>query len=98
MTREDVEFLSDGLKLRGHLYVPEGIDPPYPTVVMAGGWCYVKELIQPEYAQALIVWPHNRHGDGCAMPPAGKKDIEIGPEYLMAVYGPFEPGPISGII
>lgn len=48
LTREDVEFKSDGLKLRGHLYLPEGIEPPYPTVVMAGGWCYVKELIQPE--------------------------------------------------
>jgi len=54
VTPEDVEFESDGLKLRGHLYLPEGIEPPYPIVVMAGGWCYVKELIQPEYAQFFV--------------------------------------------
>lgn len=29
-------------------------EPPYPTVVMAGGWCYVKELIQPEYAGFFV--------------------------------------------
>lgn len=28
--------------------------PPHPAVVMAGGWCYVKELIQPEYSQLFI--------------------------------------------
>jgi hypothetical protein len=38
----------------GEVYTPEGIEPPYPTVVMAGGWCYVKELIQPEYAGFFV--------------------------------------------
>ena len=51
--REDVTFLSDGRKLAGHLYLPEG-DGPFPLVVMAGGWCYVKELVQPYYAQAFV--------------------------------------------
>ena len=54
MTRENVEFDSDGLKLKGHFYVPDDAKPPYPTVVMAGGWCYVKELIQPEYAEFFV--------------------------------------------
>jgi UTP--glucose-1-phosphate uridylyltransferase len=26
---------------------------PFPTVVMAGGWCYVKELVQPSYAEVI---------------------------------------------
>jgi pimeloyl-ACP methyl ester carboxylesterase len=51
MSRETVEFNSEGLKLVGHFYKPEQVEPPYPCVVMGGGWCYVKELIQPEYAK-----------------------------------------------
>ena len=50
MACEDVTFQSDGLKLVGHFYTPDNVDPPYPTIIMGGGWCYVKELIQPEYA------------------------------------------------
>jgi dienelactone hydrolase len=54
MARHAVEFPSDGLRLAGHFYTPDGVDPPWPTVVMGGGWCYVKELIQPEYAQFFV--------------------------------------------
>lgn len=54
MAREDVTFQSDGLKLVGHFYTPDNVEPPYPTVIMGGGWCYVKELIQPEYAEHFI--------------------------------------------
>jgi pimeloyl-ACP methyl ester carboxylesterase len=52
MTRHDVEFTSDGTTLRGHLYLPEG-DGPFPAVVMAGGWLYVKELLQPTFAEVF---------------------------------------------
>jgi fermentation-respiration switch protein FrsA (DUF1100 family) len=48
--RRDVEFQSGGETVRGWLYVPDG-DGPFPLVVMAGGWCYVKELVQPHYAE-----------------------------------------------
>jgi uncharacterized protein len=48
--RRDVEFRSGGETVRGWLYVPEG-EGPFPAVVMAGGWCYVKELVQPHYAE-----------------------------------------------
>jgi hypothetical protein len=51
MSRE-VEFKSDGVTVRGDLYLPEG-SGPFPVVVMAGGWCYVKELRQPHYARAF---------------------------------------------
>ena len=55
MTRENIEFITDGgLKLKGHFYVPDSVKAPYPAIVMAGGWCYVKELIQPEYAEYFV--------------------------------------------
>ena len=47
-----VEFLSKGVKLRGVLQMPEG-KGPHPLLVMAGGWCYVKEIVMPTYAAAL---------------------------------------------
>jgi fermentation-respiration switch protein FrsA (DUF1100 family) len=47
---ESVEFQSGGETVRGDLYMPEG-PGPHPIVVMAGGWCYVKELVQPRYAE-----------------------------------------------
>ncbi|SFL49480.1 alpha/beta hydrolase [Geodermatophilus ruber] len=50
---ENFEFTSEGTTVRGHLYLPEG-SGPFPLVVMAGGWCYVKELVQPTYARAFV--------------------------------------------
>lgn len=49
--RRDIEFPSTGETVRGWLYTPDGGAGQYPAVVMAGGWCYVKELVQPDYAQ-----------------------------------------------
>ncbi len=49
MTRLDVEFLSEGTTVRGWLYLPDG-EGPHPAVVLAGGWCYVRELVMPHYA------------------------------------------------
>lgn len=48
----DVELKSAGTTIRAHLYLPPG-PGPHPVVVMAGGWCYVKELVQPEYARVF---------------------------------------------
>lgn len=50
MKREEVEFVSDGVTLRGWLYLPDGNAGPHPAVVLAGGWCYVRELVMPHYA------------------------------------------------
>ena len=52
MERIDVEFVSEGTTVRGWLYVPDGAGP-HPAVVLAGGWCYVRELVMPYYAQAF---------------------------------------------
>jgi uncharacterized protein len=47
--RSDVEFTSQGTPVRGWFYAPEG-PGPHPAVVLAGGWCYVRELVMPYYA------------------------------------------------
>jgi cephalosporin-C deacetylase-like acetyl esterase len=52
MPRTDVEFQSEGVTCRGWFYRPEG-DGPFPAVVLAGGWCYVRELVMPYYAEAF---------------------------------------------
>jgi len=52
--REDIDFVSDGDTARGWFFTPEVGEAPYPTVAMAGGWCYVKELVQPHYAQFFV--------------------------------------------
>lgn len=53
MAQREVEFTSGGETVRGDLLLPEG-DGPFPIVVMAGGWCYVKELRQPQYAADFV--------------------------------------------
>jgi uncharacterized protein len=47
-----VELASEGERLSALLYLPEG-PGPHPCVVMGGGWCYVKELTQPRYAEVF---------------------------------------------
>ncbi len=49
---KNVEFMSKGIKLVGVLNMPEG-DGPHPLLVVAGGWCYVKEIVMPTYAAEL---------------------------------------------
>src|SRR5262245_57774426 len=68
-TRQDGQFRSDGTTVRAHLYLPASGRGPHPVVVMAGGWCYVKELVQPEYARvfadagvAALVFDYRRLG------------------------------------
>ena len=51
-----VEFKSAGLRVSALLYLPS-TPGPHPCVVMGGGWCYVKELAQPGYADVFA-----RHG------------------------------------
>ena len=47
-----VEFKSKGEILRGVLNVPDG-EGPFPLLLMAGGWCYVKEIVMPTYAEEM---------------------------------------------
>ena len=52
LTREDIEFKSEGTTVRGWLYLPEG-EGPFPGIAMAGGWSYVKEVVVQHYAKAF---------------------------------------------
>ncbi|MPZ22622.1 MAG: alpha/beta fold hydrolase [Dehalococcoidia bacterium] len=52
--RKEVEFQSKGTTCRGWLCTPDGGSGPYPVVVMAGGWCYVKEIVMPHYVDAFL--------------------------------------------
>ncbi len=49
---EIVNFPSENVELEALLYRPE-TPGPWPVVVMAGGWCYVKELVQPRFARVF---------------------------------------------
>ena len=60
--RQDVEFMSEGTKVKGMFLTPDQGDGPFPTVVMAGGWCYVKELVQPSYAEVFRSFADGRVG------------------------------------
>ena len=52
--RRDIEFKSKGITCRGWLYLPDEGKRPFPIVVMAGGWCYVKEIVMPHYADLFV--------------------------------------------
>ncbi|OEK03887.1 hypothetical protein BFP97_15185 [Roseivirga sp. 4D4] len=53
--KNNIEFKSDGLKLAGHLHLPEGFDPKkqYRAVVVAGSLTSVKEQMADTYADRL---------------------------------------------
>ncbi|MDN2567606.1 alpha/beta hydrolase [Aquibium sp. A9E412] len=48
---EKVEFKSQGETLKGVLTRPQNASGDVPLVVMAGGWCYTKEVVMPHYAR-----------------------------------------------
>jgi fermentation-respiration switch protein FrsA (DUF1100 family) len=56
VSAKQVEFKSKGSHMSALLYLPDS-PGPHPCVVMGGGWCYVKELVQPSYAKVFA-----RHG------------------------------------
>lgn len=53
MNTRNIEFKSNGTTIRGVLALPEG-KGPFPVAVMGGGWCYVKEVVLPHYAQNML--------------------------------------------
>jgi predicted acyl esterase len=70
-----VTFASEDDTVEALLLTPDGDNGPFPAVVMAGGWCYVKELIQPEYAKyfvdagyACLILDYRRFGGSTGQP------------------------------
>lgn len=51
VVREQIEFLSDGLVLRGYFYSPEAGDSAYPVVVMSHGWGATLRMGMEPYAE-----------------------------------------------
>jgi uncharacterized protein len=71
---ETVAIPSEGESLEGLLYLPED-GSPHPAVVMAGGWCYVKELAMPLVAEvfrdagiAVLVFDYRHFGGSSGEP------------------------------
>ena len=52
---EEVSFNSEGVNLKGHLFLPAGFnsDQKYPAAIVTGSWTSVKEQMPDEYASLL---------------------------------------------
>jgi fermentation-respiration switch protein FrsA (DUF1100 family) len=79
--RRDIEFKSEGLTLRGWLYVPDGAKKPVPAVVMAHGFSCLKEMFLDKYAEvfvkdglAVLVYDNRNFGDS-----DGEPRLEVDP-------------------
>jgi fermentation-respiration switch protein FrsA (DUF1100 family) len=59
MADEKVRFRSGQDTIAGVLTRPDRVTGDLPLVIMAGGWCYTKEVVIPHYAKHF-------HGVGCA--------------------------------
>jgi dipeptidyl aminopeptidase/acylaminoacyl peptidase len=73
--KRDIEFKSKGEVCRGWLYTPDEGKAPFAVVVMAGGWCYVKEVVMPHYANffvkaglAALLFDYRRFGESDGEP------------------------------
>lgn len=55
VTMEDVVFISNGINLEGHLFLPIDFDKDaqYPAVIVTGSWTSVKEQMPDEYASLI---------------------------------------------
>ena len=70
-----VEFNSCGDKVSGVLITPDDATGPFPLVILAGGWCYVKEIVMPYYAKAFadigvacLLFDYRNFGESEGMP------------------------------
>ncbi len=75
MSRELIEFASEGRTIRGWLYLPDGAQEPVPAIVMAHGFSAVKEQYLDRYADvfgasglAVIVFDNPNFGDSDGLP------------------------------
>lgn len=52
---EEVNFYSNGVNLKGHLFTPPNFDATkkYPTAIVTGSWTSVKEQMPDEYASVM---------------------------------------------
>ncbi|WP_354700701.1 Quorum-quenching protein AidA [Paraconexibacter sp. AEG42_29] len=82
--REDIEFVSGGVTLRGWFFTPDGASGEVPCIVMAHGFAAVKEMHLDEYAAVftaagLACVVHDHPGFGASDVGVGKPRQEIDP-------------------
>lgn len=82
--REDIEFVSGGVTLRGWFFTPDGASGEVPCIVMAHGFAAVKEMHLDEYAEVftaagLACVVHDHPGFGASDVGVGKPRQEIDP-------------------
>ena len=72
---ENVEFNSCGDTCKGVLTRPTGKSGDVPLVIMAGGWCYTKEIVMPWYGKyfedlgcATLRFDYRRFGESTGEP------------------------------
>ncbi|SEK17245.1 hypothetical protein SAMN05444746_13712 [Variovorax sp. OK212] len=77
--RETVRFMSEGVALSGHMYLPASAKPPGPAVVLCGPMTFVKEQAFAQYAHRLagagfveLTFDPRSHGQSEGMP----RDVE----------------------
>lgn len=70
-----IEFKSKGTTCRGMLKLPADGKGPFPLLVMAGGWCYTKEIVMPDYAEffaqagvACLIFDYRTFGESDGAP------------------------------
>jgi pimeloyl-ACP methyl ester carboxylesterase len=75
MMKRNIEFSSKGVTCRGWLITPDKGNGPFPTLIMAGGWCYTKEIVMPDYADfftregvACLLFDYRNFGESDGMP------------------------------
>lgn len=75
MTEKAVEFKSGVDTCCGVLTMPPDAKGDVPLVIMAGGWCYTKEIVMPHYAKffhdlgcATLRFDYRRFGESTGAP------------------------------
>lgn len=70
-----VEFKSRGETCTGVLHIRDGSKGRLPLLVMAGGWCYTKEIVMPHYAKYFVdagiptlLFDYRRFGESAGQP------------------------------
>ena len=82
---ESVEFNSCGDVCKGVLTRPDGKSGNIPLVIMAGGWCYTKEIVMPWYGKffedlgcATLRFDYRRFGESSGEHSQNRTRKELG--------------------
>jgi len=92
--RKDITFMSEGLRCKGWLYVPDDLKASVkaPTIVMANGFTGVKEQILPDFAVKFVdagfvtmVFDYRYFGESEGEPRSQNFPLEMVDDYRNAI-------------